>query len=489
MSNVRLNGNFFGTRLKYTNAAKTIVISILTLANIAHDGEMFFMTSQLLENCRACGINTMVAIKRTTIWKIELFFRRNRCLGLAGALFIITCAYFTLFFRKVACDTITVIHMSQNQLSSQPIKQPMSGAKHFWLSFLAVVTGVPVSLMILFGGSIIMTIFFFMLIAASIGGSTQPTENSLVYTSEFGSSDALHTLVSVPVHGVILSGSAADPLQTLFGASFADGEAIKKQLRTLAEDPDVDGVVLEVDSPGGMITASKAIADGIEYYKQTAKKPIITHINGMGASGGYWVSAATDAIYAEQGSEAGSIGVILGPLATLKGIVGYGDIATTEPIQFKYFTAGRSKDLGSPFRDITPEEDAYLNAQIQAEYEKFVTHVATSRDITPESIRGEIGALSYGTNDAIRLKLIDGEMSSEQAYAELAERAGVADDYKVLRVDNTVDFFGSLFGVRQLISSFRMSETDKSAGRMRFCETNLVSRPLILDGDPSSICK
>jgi protease-4 len=366
-------------------------------------------------------------------------------------------------------------------------RRPMSGAKHFWLSFLAVVTGVPVSLAIFSVVMFVIGLVFVMLISLATfsGQSISSTPMQFAY----GEESSTNLLVSVPVRGVILSGSAADPLQSLFGQSYADGEMIKEQLRELADDPEVDGVILEIDSPGGMVTASKAIADGIEYYRSKTNKPIISHINGSGASGAYWAAATTDSIYAEQGSEAGSIGVIMGPLVTLTGVMSYGDISTNQPIEFKYYTAGRSKDLGNPYRPVTPEEDAFINQQIQVEYEKFVKHVAAERDITPEAIKGEIGALAYGTDDALRLKLIDGEKSKEEAYDALAKEAGVETDFRLMRLDTAGDFFGSLFGARKFIDSIRMSASDKSAGRMRFCETNLMDKPLVFSGDVRAVCQ
>jgi len=365
--------------------------------------------------------------------------------------------------------------------------RPMSSAKHFWLSFLAVVTGVPVSLTIFSVVMFVVGLVFVMLISlATFSGQTMSSTPMLF---AYGDENSTNLLVSVPVRGVILSGSAADPLQSLFGQSYADGEMIKEQLRELADDPNVDGVILEIDSPGGMVTASKAIADGIEYYRSKTNNPIISHINGSGSSGAYWAASTTDAIYAEQGSEAGSIGVIMGPLVTLTGVMSYGDISTNQPIEFKYYTAGRSKDLGSPYRPVTPEEDAFINQQIQVEYEKFVKHVSAQRDITPEVIKGEIGALGYGTDDAIRLKLIDGEKSKEEAYDALAKEAGVETDFRLMRVDTTADFFGSLFGARKFIDSIRMSASDKSAGRTRFCETNLMDKPLVFSGDIRVVCQ
>lgn len=372
--------------------------------------------------------------------------------------------------------------------TTKPDPKPMSGMKHFWLSFLAVVTGVPVSLMIVSAGFMLVSLFFVALVALSLGSSETSTSR-FSYTTIQGDMTATNVIASVPVRGAILSGSAADPLQSLFGFSYADGELIKEQLIELASDENVKAVVLELDSPGGMINASKAIADGVAEYRKRTNKPIFTHINGMGASGGYWVASATDKIYAEQGSEAGSIGVIFGPLVNLKGVRAYGDVATNQDITFRYFSAGRSKDIGNPFRDMTPEEEAYLNAQLASEYDKFVNYVSERRGIPADTIKGEIGALSYGTSEAQRLRLIDGEASKEKVYDDLAQVAGVSDSYRVDQIQVEADIFGSLFGVKTLIQDLRMTESDKSAGRARFCSTHIFERPLVFDGDINALCK
>lgn len=375
-------------------------------------------------------------------------------------------------------------HTDQPQMSHMP--KPMSGTKHFWLSFLAVVTGVPVAALIVSAGFFIMMFFFVLLIAVSApqSGSGNP---KLVMSTVYGEESARDTLAIVPVRGPILSGSATSPLQSLFGGGYADGELIKEQLRILADDNIVKGVMLDIDSPGGMITASKAIADGVEYYRSTTKKPIIAYINGTGASGAYWSAVSTDAIYAQQGSEVGSIGVIFGPLVTYKNIVNDGSVTTTDPINYRYFSAGRSKDLGSPFRDITPDEEAFLNAQIQDEYVKFVSYVSERRSIPADTIKNDIGALAYGTTTALSKKLMDKEMSKEDAYTELATRASVTD-YRMQRIDGDGSFLGSIFGAQGLLRG-RMSASERAAGRAQFCATNLVGKPLVMSGDLMNVCK
>lgn len=377
--------------------------------------------------------------------------------------------------------------MHNHHSNEQNYPKPLSAAKHFWLSFLAVVTGLPVAVMIAGMLSTIFTVFIIVILAISAGSGakTSSVNGSLVY----GSANARNVLVSVPINGVILSGSSVDPLLSIFGQGYTDGEQVKEKLMRLAQDNVASGVILEIDSPGGMVTASKAIADGVSYYKTHTGKPVYAHINGTGASGAYWVASTTDKILAEQGSEAGSIGVIMGPLVTLKGIVGYSGVTTTQPMSFKYFTAGKSKDLGNPYRDITPEEEAFLNDQVQAEYSKFVEVVSSHRNISADKIRNEIGALPYGVDSALKNQLIDGVSSKEEAYDALATAAGVAGSYRVEKISMVPSFWSGLFSAKSTFTSYFMSESDKSAARTRFCETSLVGKPLVFDGDISSVCK
>lgn len=363
-------------------------------------------------------------------------------------------------------------------------RQPIGKGAHFGLSFLAVLLGVPLSLGILAFFGFIAVLLIGIIISASLAGSTTSYDNH-TYEQIYGSGHASNRLVSIPIHGPILSqSSAADPLQIIFGGGVTDGEDIKERLHELANDRSVKGVILEIDSPGGLITASKAIADGVKHV-QSKNKPIIAHINGYGASGGYWVAASTDHILAEQGSEAGSIGVVLGSIPYYKDIIATTDISTQTPIQIRNFSAGESKDLGNPYRDMTQTEVDHLNRSLQDEYERFVRYIAERRGLSSEHIKTVVKALSYGTTSAKDLKLIDGEASREEAYNELAARAGLGKDFIVEQELREVDFLSSLFGVFK--DNTARPAVDSNA-RTRYCAT-LVQKPLVLGVSLQTICQ
>lgn len=361
--------------------------------------------------------------------------------------------------------------------------KPIGKGAHFGLSFLAVLLGVPISIGIIafFGFFVILIIG--IIISASFAGSANDY-GSPTYEAIYGTDGSRNRLVSLSIHGPIMSqSSASDPLQIIFGGGVTDGEKIKERLQELADDNSVQGIILEIDSPGGLITASKAIADGAEYV-QARGKPIIAHINGLGASGGYWVAASTDYILAEQGSEAGSIGVILGSIPYYKDIIATGEVATKEPIVIRNFSAGESKDIGNPYRDMTQAEIDYLNKSLQDEYKRFVDYVAGRRGVSAEHLTSVVKALPYGTTAAKDLKLIDGEASREEAYRELANRAGISNNFVVERELREVDFLSSLLGV---IGQSDQKSVNTDA-RARHCAT-LQTKPLVLGVSLQSICQ
>lgn len=272
------------------------------------------------------------------------------------------------------------------------------------------------------------------------------------YTVIEGESDADESILVVPVHGMILTESAG-------GLGFFDflgeegvsyGYDIKKQLERAAEDESIKAVLIEVNSPGGTVGGSKAISDGIEFYKQTTGKPVYAHITDIGASGAYWAAVSTDAIFSEVGSIVGSIGVIMGPFTYYDGVVSetglLSGVETENGIEYRYFTAGQYKDTGSPYRPLTPEEITHWQTGINNEYELFVAHVSTSRNMSPDFVRNTIKALPYENKRALELSLIDAVGSKDDAIMSLAQEAGLKEgNFNLIREEQITDFFTQLF--------------------------------------------
>src|SRR5690348_13024712 len=196
---------------------------------------------------------------------------------------------------------------------------------------------------------------------------------------------AVFTLVYVTLHaggqqagihafgdkiGVVdLEGVIMDPNQTV------------EQLRKFAEDDSIKAIIIHVNSPGGGVAASEEIYRQVKRIHDKKNKPIVSSIETVGASGAYYVSAATDKIYADSGSVVGSIGVIAE-------WVNYGDLMRWAKLKPEILKVGEFKDTGDPTRELTPAERQYMQGLIDNMYGQFVQAVADGRhtkvsDITP----------------------------------------------------------------------------------------------------------
>lgn len=337
------------------------------------------------------------------------------------------------------------------------------------------------------GGS---TIVFFMFLGIILGQAVSSVDQGKANKRVlYGDEDSPYKFVSLPIHGVIVGDTSdiSDPFG-LMSDSLAYGYDIKKKLRELAQDKNVHGVILSINSPGGTIYGAKAIADGAAEYKRISGKPIISFISGLAASGGYWVAVSGDSVLADTGTSIGSIGVISGPyqfydkvVAQDGGIFG-GGVVTQNGIETTFISAGKYKDLGNPFRRLTKEELGTLQAMVNNEYEGFIDYVSSRRNITKEILRDSIGALLYDTKMSKEKNLIDAVMSREEAYKELAKRANVPEDkFFIVEESPNKNFFKTLLESRLPI------KTSSEGFLSPLCR--LTTMRLVYHGDVSALCK
>lgn len=298
--------------------------------------------------------------------------------------------------------------------------------------------------------------------------------------------DSDEKLLSIRVSGMILGEKDEMPNPfDFFGSGVTYGYDVKQELIDAATDDSIKGVILEINSPGGTIYGSHAIADGVSYYKKKTNKPVIVFISGLGASGAYWAAVSADAIYADYGSTIGSIGVIFGPFQYFDKVVSQdggvlvGGVVTQNGIDTTYFTAGKSKDIGNPYRQLTQEEIASMQASVNNEYVDFVSYVSTRRKISQQELKERIGAMIYENKRAQALRLIDGTKNKQGAYRELAGRAGIkGDSYKVVTIRREPTF------VQMFLDSMTQKQTLSAKG----CPSYLFSTMLVYFGDPAMIC-
>ncbi len=191
---------------------------------------------------------------------------------------------------------------------------------------------------------------------------------------------------------------------------------MKLALRQAADDEKVRAIVLHIDSPGGEVTASDVIYH--EVVKARAKKPVVVHMGSVAASGGYYIACGGTHLIANETTITGSIGVIIQTL-------NYRELLGKIGLESVTFKSGQFKDILNGARQMTPEEQAYIQALVMQTYDKFLTVVATERKLPADALRAGIadGRILSG-EDAREAKLIDALGHIEDAFAKARELGG-----------------------------------------------------------------
>lgn len=295
------------------------------------------------------------------------------------------------------------------------------------------------------------TVFF-----ALLGILLAPASETSPYEHLSGKETSRDRILRIDITGPIL-GSPQNEEDTFFAplVGVTYGYEVQRQLAEAAKDETIKAVFLNISTPGGTIFGAQAIADGIKTYRQATQKPVYAFIEGISASGGVWAMVAADKIYADHGSMIGSIG-ILGPSVFYydrptsldNGLLQGG--VTANSIEERTLSAGRGKDIGNPFRRLTPQEIQVFQAGLEQEYTKFVNHVAQARGIDPNVIRNQMGAMIFSNDQAQSYRLIDGTRSRPQTLNALASAANLQEgEYAIVRFRrDRSPLINQLFGVQ-----------------------------------------
>ena len=168
-------------------------------------------------------------------------------------------------------------------------------------------------------------------------------------------------------------------------------------------DPEIAGVIVRINSPGGSVAASDTIYHEIMSFRERKKVPVYAFIMELGASGGYYVASAAERIIASPTAIVGSIGVIAMKF-NAEGL--FSKIGASE----ETYKSGPKKDFWSPFRPSTEEEKKMLQGIINTLYDRFVGVVYANRQkfLTEEQVRGLADGRILTASGALEAKLIDG---------------------------------------------------------------------------------
>ena len=213
-------------------------------------------------------------------------------------------------------------------------------------------------------------------------------------------------------------------------------ENLAKTIRKAREDENVKAIVLRVNSPGGSAVASAIIGRELDLTKEV--KPIIVSMGNYAASGGYWISAKGDYIFADPTTLTGSIGVF-GTFPNVKGLLN-DKIGLT----FDVVKTNENADFGTITQPLTEFQYSKLQEMVVKTYDDFTKRVAEGRGLTQSYVDSIGQGRVWAGADAIGLGLVDQLGDMEDAIAYAAQKANLGSDYKVTEWPKQKDFFTRL---------------------------------------------
>ena len=246
-------------------------------------------------------------------------------------------------------------------------------------------------------------------------------------------------LTSVPAYGdkiaiVRIKGTITSS-SSLFEETVSP-EEIFPILESIEEDPSIKGVLIEINSPGGSVVASREIAMAV----RDMDKPTVCWLGDLAASGAYWIASSCDTIVADPLTLTGSIGVTASYLQFSGTMEKYG-------VTYERFVSGEYKDTGSPFRNLTEKEEEGMMRLVNETFEYFLDDVRDNRGLSNEVVESIKSGGMYLGKDAVRIGLVD-ELGTWKDAKELAKnRTGTANPSFVEMQKKGLSIFNLLYGL------------------------------------------
>lgn len=217
----------------------------------------------------------------------------------------------------------------------------------------------------------------------------------------------------------------------------ADSSFYLKHIEQFSKDDNIKGLILSINSPGGMPGTAQAIFTELKKFKQ--KKPVVVVVENLCASAAYYVAAPANKIICSPSSLVGSVGVLL-ELPNIK------DLLDSWKIKFNYIQSGKYKTAGSPLKPTNTEETTYLQNLSDDTYTQFIKDVAESRYLSvKDSTKWADGKIFTGTQ-ALKLKLVDQFGNLQDGINEMKKLAKIDGEIKLIkpkRISNLYKLLGS----------------------------------------------
>ena len=249
----------------------------------------------------------------------------------------------------------------------------------------------------------------------------------------------------LPVQGVIAK------RMNLFSqvSGGTSSELIGRDFKQALADPNVEAIILAIDSPGGSVDGTQVLADTIAAAR--GKKPVVAWTDGAMCSAAYWIGAQADAVYAASDTvQVGSIGVV----------AKHTDVSVAESAQGLKTTeivAGKHKRIASQYAPLTEDGRASIQAQVDYLYSIFVADVAKARGVSQEKVLQDMadGRVFIG-RQAIAAGLVDGVSTLDDLIASIKQgAAGAAVRHQPIAEGEVMDRQSILAQAPELAEAFR----------------------------------
>ncbi|MYL48362.1 signal peptide peptidase SppA [Halobacillus litoralis] len=239
-------------------------------------------------------------------------------------------------------------------------------------------------------------------------------------------------IVELNLEGAIIDNPSTNP--NPFGGGGYQHDRFMKKLEAIKKDTSIKGVHLYVNSPGGGVYESAEIHDKLLEVKE-AGKTIYVSMGNMAASGGYYVSAPADRIFASNDTFTGSLGVIMES-------INYQELANEYGVKFNTIKSGEFKDIMSPTKEMTEADREILQTLVDESYQQFVDVIVEGRDMQESRVKELADGRIYSGKQAVENGLVDDIGFREDTLKALKKEIG--GDPQVFQYKNTMGSFFNL---------------------------------------------
>jgi len=209
---------------------------------------------------------------------------------------------------------------------------------------------------------------------------------------------------------VVLRGSMMKGQSSFGGTSTVQ---LRRDIRQAVADPNISGILLDIDSPGGTVAGTADLAAEVKAARR--RKPVWAHIDDLGASAAYWVASQADQVFANDKT------ALVGSIGTLMTVYDYSAQAEKEGVKAIVFATGPLKGAGAPGAPITEDQRQYFQSLVDDSQASFDAAVRSGRGMNASQLAAVRTGGVFTASQALDLKLIDGIRSIDRTLEALAQ--------------------------------------------------------------------